>query len=144
MYPSTLRSAVLFQRLENLFVDLIHVEGLEIRKGSFHPEKRNDRFVDSLDDHYKIPFVGLFFVNFHNSSIPHRLDYFVGSSLEGTSLLAGFHGHDSFFIVGSLCGRRCCCCRLPFGIRRLFLGSRLGSGRGLFRVDLGRNRLLDS
>jgi len=106
----------LFQLFENLSVDLIHIKGLESRKGSFHPEKRNNRFLDSINGHDEITFSGLFFIDFHKSSIPHRLGDFVGSSLECTSRLAGFDGHNGFlgrtfflsdrwFVGGTLFGR---------------------------------------
>ena len=201
---------LLFQRLEYLSVDLVHVEGLEGRKGSFHPKERNNWAVDAFNGHNEIASSGLyncmgvshrdeckpkpkpnresgggkktsqtkevlkkeiiiqnknikkkresrlrrylwfelathrfilscthththlFFVDFHKSSIPHRLGDFVGSSLECVSLLARFHDDGGFAAVG-----------LCLGSRRsslLFRSLLVRSNGGLFWLGFGRRR----
>lgn len=46
----------LLQRLEYLCVNFVHIEGLKVREGSFHPKKRNDRLVHSFDGYDEITF----------------------------------------------------------------------------------------
>ncbi len=54
IHPSYFWSCFLFQRLEDLCVDLVHVESLESWERSFHSKKRNNWFVNSQDGNDKI------------------------------------------------------------------------------------------
>ena len=83
----------LFQRVQDILNDLVHVQLFEWWKGTFHATQfHNDRITDRYD---KITLAWLFGIDRHVGLLPHGLDNFVGTRFEGSSGFASLNQDKS-------------------------------------------------
>ena len=118
------------QRRLDIRNDLLHIQGLECRKGPLQSQQFDHGLISHFDD--KVAPAGLFGVDL---DIANCLGDLVGPGFKGASLFAGFNRDDAGCVGSSLC----------FGFLGLLRSYLLGScllGRSLLRSCLlGSNRL---